>query len=66
MLEGVYFTVYYAPVSGICSIFSIIVVTSAEVLIIFVLDISNPFQNTILPNPEERFYLSLPYLYLDW
>ena len=32
----------------------------------FFLDISNAFQNTILPNPAEGVYLSLPYLYLDW
>ena len=57
-IEGVYFNVSYAPVSGIflCSI--IITITSAEGLIIFVLDISNALKNNILPNTEERVYLS--------
>ena len=44
----------------------IIAIDSAEGLIIFVLDISNDFQNTILPNPSEIVYLILAYLYLDW
>ena len=64
MLEGVNFTVSYAPVAGILSLCIIVDITSAEGLIIFVLVISNAFQNTILLNPEERVYLSLP-LYLE-
>ena len=51
MIEWVDFTVSYAPVSGIRSLCIIIKIKSAEVLIIFVLDISNDFQNTILTNP---------------
>ena len=39
---------------------------SIEVLINFILDIYNTFQNTIQPNPKERFYLSLPNIYLEW
>ena len=66
MLEGVYFTISYAPVAGIIFLCIIIAVASTEGLIIFVLDISNVFQNTILPYPEETFYLSLPHLYLEW
>ena len=65
MIEGVEFTVSYAPVAGICSICIIIEIVSAEGLIIFFLDISNAFQNTILPYPTERVYLSLPHLYLE-
>ena len=64
ILEGVYFTVSYAPLDGISSLHIIIEISSSEVLIIFVLDVSNDFQNTILPNPEEIIYLSLPHLYL--
>ena len=52
--------------AGIRSLHTIKAIASAEGLIIFVLDISNSFQNTILPNPAERVYLSLLYLYLDW
>ena len=66
MIEGVDFTVSYAPVVDLHSLRIIILIDSTEVLFIFVLGISNAFQNTILPNPAEIFYLSLPYLYLDW
>ena len=52
MLEVVDFTVSYEPVYGIPPLQLIISIVSAEVLIIFLLDISNSFQNTILPNPE--------------
>ena len=65
MLKGVYFTFSYAPVSVIISLRITIAITSAKGLIIFVFDISNAFQNTIITNPEERFYLSLPHLYLE-
>ena len=60
IIEGVEFTVSYAPVVGIRSHWIIIAIASAEGLIIFVLWISNTFQNTILPNPAEIVYLSLP------
>ena len=63
--EEVDFTVSYAPAAGICSLRIIIAIASAKGLILFVLDISNDFQNTILPNPAERVYLGLPYIYLD-
>ena len=66
MVEVVDFTLSYAPVSGIHSLCISIAIDSAEVLILFVLDIPSAFHNTILPNPAERFYLSLPYIYLDW
>ena len=65
MLEGVNFTVSYAPVDGIRYLCIIIAIDSAEGLIIFVLEIPNAFQNTILLNPVEIIYLSLQYLYLD-
>ena len=66
VLEVFDFTVSYAPVDVICSLRIIISIASAEGLIIFVLDMSNAFQNTILPNSTERVYISLPYLYLGW
>ena len=64
MIEGVDFTVSYAPVSGIRSLCIIIEIVSAEGLYIFVLDISNAFQNAILPDPAERVYLSLPHIHM--
>ena len=66
MLEGVEFTESCTPVSGIRFLCIIIAISSAEGLIILVLDIFNDFHNTILTNPEERFYLSLTHRYLDW
>ena len=50
MLEGVGFTVSSALLNGI----------------IFVLDISNAFQNTILSNPVEIVHRSLLHLYMYW
>ena len=66
MLGGLDLTVSYAPVSDICSLRIIIAIASAEGLILFVLDISSAFQNTILPNPAEIVYISLPYIYSYW
>ena len=66
MLEVVDFTVSYAPVAVILSLHIIIAISYAEGLIISVLDISNAFQNIILPDPVERVYLILTYIHLDW
>ena len=66
MLEGVDFTVSYAPVAGIRPLRITIELASTEGLTLFVLDIYNAFQNTILTNPAESVYLILPYIYLDW
>ena len=65
MPEGYDFTVSYTPLVRIKYIQIIIAIASAEGLIFFILDISNTFQNIILPNPEERVYISLPRLYLE-
>ena len=51
MIEGVDFTVSYSHVSVIRSLCIIIEISFTEGLIIFVLDVSNAFQNTILLNP---------------
>ena len=64
MLEVVDFTVYYSHVAGICSLHISIAISYKEGLVIFVLNISYAFQNTILPNPVEIFYLILPYIYI--
>ena len=50
MLEGFDFTVSYTPVAGILPLYITIAIASVEGLIIFVLDISNAFKNTILTN----------------
>ena len=64
MLEVVYFTISYVPVADIRSLCIIIAIAYVEGLIFFVLDIFNAFHNTILPEPSERFYIRLPYIYL--
>ena len=51
IIEGVGFTFSYALVADICSLHIIVEILSAEGLIIFVLDISNAFHNSVLPNP---------------
>ena len=60
MIEGVDFTVSYAPMYEILDLRIIIEISSAEGLILFVLDTSNAFQNTILINPSEIVYFILP------
>ena len=52
MIERFYITVSYVPVISIKSLCIIVSFSSAEFLIIFILDISNTFQNTILINSE--------------
>ena len=66
MLEGVDFTVSYAPVVGIFYLHVIIAIVYSEGLINFVLDLSNAIQNTIIPNTSKRVYLKFPHLYLEW
>ena len=62
MIEGFDKTEPYAPMAVIRYIRIIIAIDSEEVLILFVSDIYNAFQNNILPYPKERDYLILPYL----
>ena len=51
MLEGVDFTVLYAPVTGIKYLRIIITIESEEGMIIFILDISDELRDNFLPNP---------------
>ena len=57
MIEGVDFTVSYAPMDVTLSLRISIALSSVEGVIIFVLDMYNAFQNTIVPKPTERVYL---------
>ena len=66
MIVGVDFTLSYTTVTGILSLRIIFTIASTEGLIIFVSSIYDDFQNTIIPNPEERVYLIFPHLYLEW
>ena len=62
IIEWFDFNVSYAPMASILSLCTIIAISYAEGLIIFVLEISNAFHNTILPYPSEIVYLKLPYI----
>jgi len=64
--ESVDFTDSYSPVASIDSIRLLLNLAASLGLLISVLDISNAFQNSIIFDPSERVYLSLPPLYLDW
>jgi hypothetical protein len=56
----------YAPVGSIDSIRAIICYAAATSLVLNVMDISNAFQTSIIFDPSERVYLSLPPKFLDW
>ena len=64
MIEFDDLTVSYSPLDVIRSFCIIIEIASSEGLIMSVFNISKAFQNTSFPNPTERVYHSLPYLYL--
>ena len=66
MLEVVDFLVSYTPVASIKYLIIVIAVAYTEVIIIFILDIYNAFQNIILPNFEEIVYLGLPHICIEW
>ena len=66
ILEVVYSTASCAPVEGVIYLNIIIYIASVEGLFILVLEISNVFQNNIMPNTEERVCISLPHIYLEW
>ena len=57
MIEVVGFYFSYTSVVGIIYIHIIITIGTSELLILFILDISNDFQNTIIPKSEERVLL---------
>ena len=63
MIEGVDFTVSYAPMYEILDLRIIIEISSAEGLILFVLDTSNAFQNNIYPTLQKES-LSAYHIYI--
>jgi hypothetical protein len=64
MCEGIDFTSSYSPVGSIDSIRLIVALAASQGLQLFVLDISNAFQNSIIFDPLERVYITLPSFYL--
>jgi hypothetical protein len=55
----------YSPVGAIDSIRLLLALAASSRLTLHVLDISNAFQNSIIFDPDERVYISLPPFYLD-
>jgi hypothetical protein len=64
--ESIDFTDSYSPVASIDSIRLLLNLAASQGLLVSILDISNAFQNSIIFDPSERVYMSLPPLYLDW
>jgi hypothetical protein len=64
--KSINFTDSYPPVASIDSIRLLLNLAASQGLLVSVLDISNAFQNSIIFNPDECVYISLPPLYLDW
>ena len=54
-IEKVYLKVSYAPVGSIKFLQNIIPIESAEGAITFILDISNAYQNNIIPSPRSAY-----------
>jgi hypothetical protein len=56
----------YSPVESIDSIRLMLALSASLQYKLHVLDISNAFMNSVIFDPEERVYLSLPPFYLNW
>ncbi len=56
----------YSPVGSIDSIRIILAYSASSKLMLNILDISNVFQSSVIFEPLEHTYLSIPPWYLDW
>jgi len=66
MKENVDYQNSYSPVGSIDSIRLLLSIAASRRWILNALDISNAFQTSIIFDPDERTYLSLPPFYLEW
>jgi hypothetical protein len=66
MTQYLDFNESYSPIGSIDSVRLILALSATLCLTLHVLDISNAFQNSIIFDPDERVYLSLPPFFLDW
>ncbi len=67
MHQNIDFLESYSPVGSIDSIRIILAYYSAsQKLLLNILDISNAFQTSVIFEPSEWTYISIPPLYLDW
>ena len=65
MIKGLDYKESYAAIAVIDSCRIVIAIASRYGLTIYIIDIKNAFQTTLL-NPNERIYLHLPPYYLRW
>jgi hypothetical protein len=65
MQEGIDIATSYSPVGSIDSIWLLVALAASNNLELFVLDISNVFQNSILFDNMEHIYITLPAFCLD-
>ena len=66
MQEGIDFFCSYAPVCDGDSFRLVIAIAAEEGMIGYFLDISNAFQTNVIFNPNDRFYIRIPPLYMEW
>ena len=66
MHEGIDFQNSYMPVGHIDSLRMIMCIAASKQLCCNLLDISDAFQNSIIFDPQEHVYLTLPPWYLEW
>jgi hypothetical protein len=66
MKENIDYTSSYYPVGSIDSIRLLLAIAASKCLCLNVLDISNAFQTSIIFDPSERTYITLPPFYLEW
>ena len=64
-IKGLDYKESYAPIGGIDSIRIVIALGADLCLLIFIIDVGNAFQNTLV-HRNERIFLHLPPYYIEW
>jgi hypothetical protein len=66
MEENIDYTNSYSSVGSIDSIRLILAIAASGKLKLNVLDISNAFQTSVVFDPDDCTYITLPSFYLEW
>jgi hypothetical protein len=66
MKENIDYSNSYSPVGSIDSIRLLLAFAASRKLKLNVLDISNAFQTSVVFDPDDRTYITLPPFYLEW
>lgn len=66
MKENIDYSNSYSPVGSIDSIRLLLAFAASRKLKLNVLDISNAFQTSVVFDPDDRTYITLPPSYLEW